>query len=91
MPHFKSHETGKPQVWEGLELRDERSYQIYDYPFTDIDCSQLVLELGIDITKRKQAESELRRLSSRLLNAQEDERRRISFEFHDELGRILRF
>ena len=88
-PTLKVIETGKPQVWEGLELRDERSYQIYDYPFTDIDGSQLVLELGIDITKRKQTESELRRLSSRLLNAQEDERRRISFELHDELGQDL--
>ena len=50
---------------------------------------QLVLAHIHDITKRKQAESELRRLSSRLLNAQEDERRRIAFELHDELGQDL--
>jgi len=50
---------------------------------------QLIFAHVHDITDRKQAESELRRLSSRLLNAQEDERRRIAFELHDELGQDL--
>ena len=68
-PTLKVLETGKAQEWEGSEFRDGGIYQIYDYPFTDVDGSLLVLELGIDITKRKQAESEMRRLSSRILNA----------------------
>ena len=50
---------------------------------------QLIFAHVHDITDRKQAESELRRLSSRLLNAQEDERRRIAYELHDELGQDL--
>ncbi|MBI4643058.1 MAG: PAS domain S-box protein, partial [Deltaproteobacteria bacterium] len=39
-----------------------RFYQLHDYPFTDIDGSPLMLQLGIDITERKQAEEALREI-----------------------------
>jgi signal transduction histidine kinase len=42
-----------------------------------------------DITKRKQAEEALRSLPSRLLYAQEEERKRISRELHDSIGSYL--
>lgn len=43
-----------------------RTYHSYVYPFADRDGSPLVLELGIDITERKQAEEEVRQLNEEL-------------------------
>ena len=55
-----------------------------------------VLESVMDITERKRAEEELhesdlrlRQLSSNLISAQEEERKRISLELHDEMGQLL--
>ncbi|MFZ5645746.1 MAG: PAS domain S-box protein [Bacillota bacterium] len=56
---FKVFETGSPQVWE-TQRPSGRVLQIYDYPFSDIDGSPLVLDLGIDITDLKKAEESLR-------------------------------
>ena len=36
---------------------DGRNYDIYDFPFTDADGSPLIMEVGLDITERKQAEA----------------------------------
>jgi PAS domain S-box-containing protein len=41
--------------WAGA---DGSLYQMYDYPFTDVDGSPLVLEMGVDITGRKRAEDQ---------------------------------
>jgi PAS domain S-box-containing protein len=46
--------------------RGGRTYHSYVYPFADSDGSPLVLELGIDITERKQAEEEIRQLNEEL-------------------------
>lgn len=47
--------------WEYTVL-DGRTYQIYYYPFHDMDGSLLVLELGIDVTEQIQLEKEIAHL-----------------------------
>jgi PAS domain S-box-containing protein len=42
-----------------------------------------------DITERKQAQEALQWFSRQLIEAQEDERRRISRELHDQIGQVL--
>ncbi len=62
----------------------------------EVEGQKLFQEIIRDITERKRAEEKLteseknlRRLTSQLLSAQEDERKRISMELHDELGHAL--
>jgi signal transduction histidine kinase len=56
------------QVYESQWVfEDGTTYHLYDYPFVDVDDLEKVLHLGIDITKRKQAESELERANRELL------------------------
>ena len=47
------------------------------------------LEINTDISERKKAEQELRELSVRLLQAQDEERRRLARELHDSSGQTL--
>lgn len=55
---YKVLKTLAPHRWEWLGP-DGRNYDISDFPFTDRDGTMLILEMGIDITDRKLAESEL--------------------------------
>ncbi len=55
---YKVLETKALQEWEWTGP-DGRTYQIYDLPFADADGSTSILEMGIDITARKEAEAEL--------------------------------
>jgi signal transduction histidine kinase len=87
--------TGKPHHWEVIGP-EESVIDAYDFPFTDVDGSPLILEMDIDITERKQteqalreSESRLRNLSSQLLIAQEQERKRIAGELHDSIAATL--
>ncbi len=55
---YKVLQTGTSHHWEWTGP-DLRNYDVFDFPFTDVDGSKLVLEMGIDITMRKQAEEKL--------------------------------
>ena len=55
---FEVFETNASTEWEWTSP-DDRVYRVYDYPFTDVDGSPLVLELAIDITERKRLEAQL--------------------------------
>jgi len=59
--------TKSPHQWE-WNGPDSRNYVVFDFPFTDTDGSALILEMGIDITERKQLEEALR-LESRRFEA----------------------
>jgi PAS domain S-box-containing protein len=55
------------------------------------DSSQPIRMLGVclDVSERREAESAARELSGRLIHAQEDERRRIARDLHDDLTQRL--
>ncbi len=55
---YKVLKTNAPQHWEWAGP-DGRDYDIYDFPFADADGAPLIMEVGLDITERKQAEAEL--------------------------------
>ena len=59
-----------PQYWEWENGPGGRTYQIFDFPFTDIDDTPLVLEFGLDITERKKGEAEKLLLERQLLHVQ---------------------
>jgi len=56
-------QTGTNHHWEWTGP-DGHLYDVFDFPFTDVDGSNLILEMGIDITLRKQAEEKLRLLNT---------------------------
>lgn len=75
----------------------ERTYLVRVLPLADPGAkAQFGMALALDITARHQSERELdenrarlQALSRQLLAAQEDERRRVAREVHDELGQVL--
>ena len=55
--------TGHPHHWEWT-LPNGRTFDIYNFPFTDGAGSPMVLEMDLDITERRQVEAVLRRASA---------------------------
>lgn len=65
---FRVFRTASPVEWEWT-APDGLAYQVYDYPFEDVDGFPLVLELGIDITERKRAEEDKKKLEAQVRQA----------------------
>lgn len=78
-PGFGKMGQDNPLEWE-WSFPDGRIYQLYDYPFQDIDGQELMLQLGIDITDRKKAEKELeqRNLELQTVSQAEHEQRQLA-------------
>ncbi|MFH1020737.1 MAG: PAS domain S-box protein, partial [Pseudomonadota bacterium] len=57
-------------TWEWSTAPNHLMYQIYDFPFRDVDGSRLMLKFGLDITERKAAEEDKLNLEKRLLYLQ---------------------
>jgi PAS domain S-box-containing protein len=51
--------TNAPHRWEWIGP-DGRNYDVYDFPFADSDGARFILEMGIDVTERKNAEKGLK-------------------------------
>lgn len=81
--------------WEGVLLHSKRDGSRITVAsrwsmWSDEDGKPLgFLELNTDITDRKRAEESLRALSGRLLQLQDQERRRLARELHDSVGQLL--
>jgi PAS domain S-box-containing protein len=57
--------TGAPHHREVL-FPDNTLMEAHDFPFTDLDGTSLILEMGLDITDRRRAETELKRYRGHL-------------------------
>ncbi len=60
---YKVLQTGQPHHWEVVGLADS-VIEAHDYPFTDVDDSPMILEMDIDITKNRRAETALREVGA---------------------------
>ena len=79
--------TGGPVVFEYcLEIRGESRY--YEARVVLLD-DEKALSIVRDITERRHVEERVKDLAGRLIVAQEDERRRISRDLHDDLNQRI--
>ena len=79
---FKPFKTGKPHYWQ-LKSPNGKIIDAYDFPFTDIDGSQLVLEMDIDVTEQKQAEKDLKNTFEELKRSNEELKQFAYVSSHD--------
>jgi PAS domain S-box-containing protein len=78
--------TKTPQTWEWTGP-DGSTFQVHDHPFTDVDGSPLILELGVDISGLKAAEAGILRQSAILSAINRVFREFLICKTEEELGR----
>ena len=86
---FKVLKTNAPHHWEWTGP-DNRNYDISDFPFTDVDGSPLIMEVGIDITGQKRAQAELHKAHAEL-EMRVEERTRELRETRDYLDNLFNY
>jgi len=59
-------QTGNPHHWEVTGPDGQSIIDVYDFPFTDIDGSPMILETDIDITEQRRAEQLIKAERKRL-------------------------
>jgi len=62
---FKVLQTHEPLEWQWTGP-DGHVYEIHDFPFTDVDGSPMIMEVGIDITEIKRVKQALREANASL-------------------------
>src|SRR3990172_9064844 len=73
-----------------LQTKDGRRAEVeFVSNVYDVNGSSVIQCNIRDITDRKRTEEELRRLTARLLEVQEDERRQTAYDIHDGLGQLM--
>ena len=89
---FKVLRARAPMEFEEVVFHDDGPHTsiVQKFPLFD-EGGEIYAICGFvtDITERKRAEEDLRRLSGQLLRIQEEERRRISRDLHDSTGQNL--
>lgn len=82
--------AGEDNVEADLQTKDKRRIPYFftgmAIKYNDENC---MMGVGIDISEKKRAQEELRRLANYLQNIREEERGRIAREIHDDLGQQL--
>jgi PAS domain S-box-containing protein len=83
-------QKGSPLHKEFLHQGVNRWFSVIELPIRMPGISQRTkLAVARDVTSRKEAEEKIRALTHRLLTAQEEEKRHLSRELHDDLGQRL--
>lgn len=62
---YRPLETNEPHHWE-VQAPGGRIISAHDYPFTDVDGTQMILEMDVDITEQRNNEIALRDLNENL-------------------------
>jgi len=79
------------ETQETLRRADEESRTLLTlrFPFTTASGERFVAGMAVDITEQKRAEEVLHRLPQSILEAQEQERRRLARELHDSVNQVI--